>query len=54
MQYGMPFLVAMMVTMAWLPLFGRLATRWGIVDRPGLRKVHTAPIARIGHGLVIH
>ena len=48
MQYGMPFLLAMVVTIAWLPLFGRFATRWGIVDRPDLRKVHTAPIARIG------
>ncbi|MGH9563508.1 MAG: MraY family glycosyltransferase [Terracidiphilus sp.] len=48
MMYGMPFLMAMVVTMAWLPLFGRLATKWGIVDRPGVRKVHAAPIARIG------
>jgi UDP-GlcNAc:undecaprenyl-phosphate GlcNAc-1-phosphate transferase len=48
MQYVMPFLLAMVVTMAWLPLFGRFATKWGIVDRPGLRKVHAIPIPRIG------
>jgi len=44
----MPFLLAMVVTMAWLPVFGRLATRWGIVDKPGARKVHAIPIPRIG------
>src|SRR6516165_9650581 len=44
----MPFLLAMVVTVACLPVFGRLATRWGIVDNPGLRKVHGAPIPRIG------
>jgi UDP-GlcNAc:undecaprenyl-phosphate/decaprenyl-phosphate GlcNAc-1-phosphate transferase len=48
MQYGLPFLLAMVVTMAWMPAFGRLALKWGIVDRPGLRKVHVAPIARVG------
>ena len=48
MLYVMPFLLAMIATMAWLPLFGRLATRWGIVDKPGVRKVHTKPIPRIG------
>jgi UDP-GlcNAc:undecaprenyl-phosphate/decaprenyl-phosphate GlcNAc-1-phosphate transferase len=48
MLYVMPFLLAMVVTMAWLPVFGRVATRWGIVDRPGHRKVHTTPIPRVG------
>jgi UDP-GlcNAc:undecaprenyl-phosphate GlcNAc-1-phosphate transferase len=48
MSYVMPFLLAMVVTMAWLPVFGRAATRWGIVDRPGTRKVHTIVIPRIG------
>lgn len=48
MLYVMPFLLAMVVTMAWLPVFGRVATRWGIVDRPGTRKVHTTPIPRVG------
>jgi len=48
MLYVMPFLVAMVVTMAWLPVFRRFATRWGIVDKPGARKVHALPIPRIG------
>lgn len=48
MLYVMPFLLAMVVTMAWLPVFGRVATRWGIVDRPGIRKIHAMAIPRIG------
>jgi UDP-GlcNAc:undecaprenyl-phosphate/decaprenyl-phosphate GlcNAc-1-phosphate transferase len=48
MVYVMPFLLAMVVTMAWLPVFGRVATKWGIVDQPGGRKVHTIPVPRIG------
>jgi UDP-GlcNAc:undecaprenyl-phosphate GlcNAc-1-phosphate transferase len=48
MLYVMPFLVAMIVTIAWLPLFGKFATKWGIIDAPGHRKVHTTPIPRIG------
>ena len=48
MLYVMPFLLAMVVTMAWLPVFGRVATKWGIVDRPGHRKVHVTPIPRVG------
>jgi UDP-GlcNAc:undecaprenyl-phosphate GlcNAc-1-phosphate transferase len=48
MQYVMPFLLAMVVTMAWLPIFGRVATRWRFVDKPGVRKVHAIPIPRVG------
>src|SRR3981189_2107420 len=48
MQYVMSFIVAMVVTMTWLPLLAKLATRWLIVDRPGARKVHATPIPRIG------
>lgn len=48
MQYIMPFLLAMAVTMAWLPIFGRVAVRLNFVDQPGGRKVHAAPIPRIG------
>ncbi len=48
MLYGMPFLMAMVVTMAWMPVFARVAHHWGVVDRPGARKVHAAPIPRIG------
>jgi UDP-GlcNAc:undecaprenyl-phosphate GlcNAc-1-phosphate transferase len=48
MQYAMPFIVAMIVAMAWLPLLARVAAKWGIVDEPGGRKVHSAPIPRVG------
>lgn len=44
----MPFLLSMVVTIAWLPVLGRIATRWNIVDKPGERKVHAVPIPRIG------
>jgi len=48
MPYVMPFLLAMTVTMASLPVFGRVAAKWRIVDHPGIRKVHAVPIPRIG------
>jgi UDP-GlcNAc:undecaprenyl-phosphate GlcNAc-1-phosphate transferase len=48
MQYAMPFIVAMIVAMAWLPLLVKVASKWGIVDQPGARKVHSAPIPRVG------
>jgi len=48
MLYIMPFLLAMVVTMACMPVFGRVAAKWGIVDKPGARKVHGVPIPRIG------
>jgi UDP-GlcNAc:undecaprenyl-phosphate/decaprenyl-phosphate GlcNAc-1-phosphate transferase len=48
MIFVIPFLLAMVVTMLWLPLFGRLAAKWRIVDHPGERKVHAVPIPRIG------
>ncbi len=44
----MPFLLAMVVTMAWLPIFRQFANKWRIVDHPGERKVHSTPIPRIG------
>src|ERR1700737_310617 len=48
MQYVMSFILAMVVTMTWMPLLARLATKWLIVDQPGARKVHATPIPRIG------
>lgn len=48
MLFVMPFIVAMVVTMAWMPVFAKLAARWRIVDLPGARKVHAVPIPRIG------
>ncbi|MGD0492630.1 MAG: MraY family glycosyltransferase [Steroidobacteraceae bacterium] len=48
MRYVMPFILAMVATMASLPLLAKLGTRWLIIDRPGVRKVHAAPIPRVG------
>src|SRR5271166_828824 len=48
MRYLLPFVLAMVVTMAWVPVLVRLANRWQILDQPGTRKVHTVPIPRIG------
>jgi UDP-GlcNAc:undecaprenyl-phosphate GlcNAc-1-phosphate transferase len=44
----MPFIIGMVVTMAWLPMFVRLANRWRIIDHPGARKVHSTPVPRVG------
>jgi UDP-GlcNAc:undecaprenyl-phosphate/decaprenyl-phosphate GlcNAc-1-phosphate transferase len=38
----------MAVTMAGLPLLAKMAAKWHILDHPGVRKVHSAPIPRIG------
>lgn len=48
MPYVMPFILGMVVTMVWLPVLTRLANRWLIIDQPGVRKVHTSPIPRVG------
>jgi UDP-GlcNAc:undecaprenyl-phosphate/decaprenyl-phosphate GlcNAc-1-phosphate transferase len=48
MQYVMPFIVGMVVTMACLPMLVRLANRWLMIDHPGGRKVHSAPVPRVG------
>jgi UDP-GlcNAc:undecaprenyl-phosphate GlcNAc-1-phosphate transferase len=48
MHFVLPFLLALIVSMALLPVLGRFASKCGIVDRPSTRKVHAAPIPRIG------
>jgi UDP-GlcNAc:undecaprenyl-phosphate GlcNAc-1-phosphate transferase len=48
MPYVVPFIVAMVVAMVWLPLLAKYAVKWGILDQPGVRKVHDAPIPRVG------
>jgi UDP-GlcNAc:undecaprenyl-phosphate GlcNAc-1-phosphate transferase len=44
----MPFVIAMVIAMAGLPLLARFAAHWGIVDQPGMRKVHETPVPRVG------
>ena len=48
MHFLMPFILAMVVTMASLPLLAKLAAKWLIVDQPGTRKMHSTPIPRVG------
>jgi UDP-GlcNAc:undecaprenyl-phosphate/decaprenyl-phosphate GlcNAc-1-phosphate transferase len=48
MRYLLPFVLAMVVTMAALPILVRFANKWLFVDQPGERKVHTSPIPRVG------
>lgn len=53
----LPYVFAFLITLglSWLgvPLAGRLARRWGVMDIPGPRKVHTRPVPRLG-GLAIY
>lgn len=48
MRYILPFVVAMVVTMACLPWLLPIATRWLMLDKPGGRKVHSVPVPRMG------
>jgi UDP-GlcNAc:undecaprenyl-phosphate/decaprenyl-phosphate GlcNAc-1-phosphate transferase len=48
MQYVMPFIVGMVVTMVCLPVLVRVAGKWLMVDHPGARKVHSIAIPRVG------
>ena len=48
MQYITPFVVAMVIAVACLPLLTQIAAKWRFVDEPGGRKVHTVAIPRIG------
>jgi UDP-GlcNAc:undecaprenyl-phosphate/decaprenyl-phosphate GlcNAc-1-phosphate transferase len=48
MQYVMPFIVGMVVTMVCLPALVRLGVKWLMVDHPGARKVHSIAIPRVG------
>ncbi len=49
LQYILPFIVAMVVAMACAcRCWPNSHAKWGIVDQPGGRKVHAAPIPRIG------
>ncbi len=48
MQVVVPFMLAMVVTMACLPVLARIAVKWLFVDHPAARKVHMTPIPRIG------
>src|SRR5271169_1140779 len=44
---------AALITILGMPLLTRAAKALGLVDKPGLRKVHTAPVPRIGGVVVV-
>jgi len=48
MELMLGFLLAMSVTMALIPPLMQAAERWQFLDAPGARKVHTAPVPRVG------
>ena len=47
-QYFLYFIVALSVTTALTPLLARWAPALGLTDAPGPRKVHAAPVPRVG------
>lgn len=48
MQLFLAFVVALSVTAALIPLLARWAPAIGLTDAPGPRKVHSAPVPRVG------
>ena len=48
MQLFLAFVLAVSVTAAMIPLLARWAPSIGLTDAPGPRKVHTAPVPRVG------
>lgn len=44
----LPLIVALVISMAVIPVMVRLARRFGLVDEPDARKVHTRPVPRVG------
>src|ERR1700730_13039844 len=47
-QLFLAFVVALSVTAALIPLLARWAPAIGLTDAPGPRKVHSAPVPRVG------
>ena len=48
MTYLSAYLTALAAALGLVPLLGGLAGRWGMVDAPGLRKVHSRAVPRVG------
>ncbi len=47
-SYLSTFLLSLLVALLMTPLVRRHAIRWGVVDRPGGRRIHEVPIPRLG------
>ena len=52
-HYMLVFASALVVVIGIMPLVRRAAVRWGFVDQPSERKVHTQPMPRLG-GVAIY
>jgi UDP-N-acetylmuramyl pentapeptide phosphotransferase/UDP-N-acetylglucosamine-1-phosphate transferase len=50
--YAVVFFGSALLAIFSMPIVTRLARRFGLVDRPGVRKVHSTPVPRIG-GVVL-
>lgn len=48
MQIFLAFVVALSITAALIPVLARWAPQAGLTDAPGPRKVHSAPVPRVG------
>lgn len=53
MTYALTFFMALAIAAIATPVSMKLAARWGAIDYPGGRHVHTKPIPRLG-GLAIY
>ncbi len=51
--YSVIYFGAALIAILGMPLLTRAAKALGLVDQPGLRKVHTAPVPRIGGVVVV-
>jgi len=48
LAYILPLIAALILSMVVIPIMVRLAPRFGMIDKPDPRKVHAAPIPRVG------
>jgi len=53
MLIGYVFLASFLLAVGLVPIVMRLASRWNIVDKPGVRKIHSTPKPLLG-GLAIY
>jgi UDP-GlcNAc:undecaprenyl-phosphate GlcNAc-1-phosphate transferase len=53
LKYSPVFFIALVVSLVATPLFGRLAARLGVVDRPSGRKLHARQVPYLGGGAML-
>ncbi len=52
-QYILIFISALLIVLGTIPFIRKNAIRWGFVDQPSVRKIHTHPVPRLG-GVAIY